>query len=128
MLQEVMRAFQDHTARMLGFGPFFFAAWPSRSYFLVNRTEGVVARNNFYRNHDGPRSSVVRVGTVGIVWRTFGWNPPRDSGVETTLAQDTAWFENASVAKVELQEEERFTKELSMERFELEPDTRGGNP
>ena len=106
-----------------GFGPLFWFAWPRRAYFSFDRSRGSISPEDA-GDFDSHRTKVIRVGTVGIVWRMLYVSPPRSSA--DGIAPPPDWFEQVSVAKFETREVERFTKEVHVERFELASSFRPG--
>jgi len=91
-------------------------------YFLVNRTRG----NASAAEWSWP--AVARFGTVAIAWRGLNFSAPSDWRDGKWIEQP-GWFEGVTLAKVVNREEERFTKELRVERFEVRPAAKtGGAP
>lgn len=82
-------------------------------YFLVNRGRGNASQISWLG------WNAVRVGTVGIRWRTMAFFTPRDYRGEGNWVAHPGWFDGVTLAKVVLREEERFTTELRVERFEV---------
>lgn len=103
-----------------GIGPFLLSGWPRRTYVVVNRARGNAVQEFSFFSHDTFRTRAVRIGTVGIVWRMLQVAPPSDySEADDRWIAQSNWFEGVTLAKLELREEERFTKEFRVERFEL---------
>ncbi len=86
---------------------------------VVNRTAGDLVMPRNERVSDG-----VRVGTVSIRWFTSVPVKPSDvvrDGKWVTRPAAEKWLEEARVAVVEFSEEARFTRELKVEKFSVEP-------
>jgi hypothetical protein len=115
---EYMPTVFDVIEGRLGIGPFVLSLWPQRAYFVINRARGNAAGRSD-GVYDARRSRIIRIGTVGITWRTLICNPPNENSVEGKQVPQLNWFENLSIAKVELREEERFTNDLRVDRFEF---------
>ncbi|MEO7798976.1 MAG: hypothetical protein ABIY47_14775 [Opitutaceae bacterium] len=112
-LQEYQPTIFGTENGMGGVGPFDFGFWPKRSYFLVDRKLGYLS-TNFFSEYDARRTTVVRIGTVGIVWRQLSGSPS-----ESFPSRAPSPPEDLSIAKVEFRAVERFTKELRVDQFQL---------
>jgi len=97
-----------------GVGTLLFTRWFDDAYFLVNRARGNASRGGWYV------MGAARIGTVGIMWRGLNFSPPSDWH-DGKWVEQMDWFEGVTLAKVVGREEERFTKELRVERFEVRP-------
>lgn len=82
-------------------------------YFLLNRLRGNAAEYSNREWHDA------RVATVGILWRKISFSAPRDYLGDGKFVAQSNWFDGVTLAKVVFREEERFTTELRVERFEI---------
>lgn len=101
-----------------------FGGWSHHEYLLVNRTRGNTSESDGLGLGAGRGWStrLARIGTVGIVWRTLDFTPPKEfRAADNKWVDQPNWFENVTLAKLKLREEERSTKELRVERFELGP-------
>jgi hypothetical protein len=108
-----------------GFGPFLFSNWPERAYFLINRSKGTASASDY--RESSRRTVAVRVATVGIAWRMLELEVPAGV-VATDRTSATELVEGLTLAKLKLREEERFTKELHVPRFEISSRETGGVP
>lgn len=96
-------------------GAFYRRGWQmGPHYFLVNR-----GRGNATESYGGQGWRAARVGTVGILWRPMSFNSPRDYLGDGKWVEQPGWLDGATLAKVVFREEERFTTELRVERFDL---------
>jgi hypothetical protein len=89
-------------------------------YYLINRARGtgVPAAMGF-----SPRTYVA---TVQMSRCFLAFCPPAVFDGEDKWVTEPGWFEGATLAKLEFRQEELFTKEVRVDRFELLPETDGG--
>ncbi|HEX2852355.1 MAG TPA: hypothetical protein VHO24_03885 [Opitutaceae bacterium] len=127
---RVLMALTEHGPNFLGIMKFsetdskLSSSWPRREYFLINRERGNTTARGEGR---GGTTKLFRVGTVAIVWRTLHFSPPIEyDAASKTWATQPGWLEKVTLAKLKFRTEERFTKEVRVDRFTIEPGDRPG--
>ncbi len=85
------------------------------SYYLINRDRG--NRADVWTE----QYPSVRVGTVEITRRVLQFNAPRDWSADNHWVPQPGWFEKAKLVRVTAREVARFSRELKVDRFEVQP-------
>ena len=109
-----IRHYPSPLADNAGFGPMApLNEFPK--YFLVNRAHEVVDRGRPVDYH------LTRVGTVGISWHTMSYRASKKAAGKRPTLEAINALNDAELMKMVFTEQARFTHELKVDPFTVEP-------
>jgi len=96
-------------------------AWDRESDFIVvNRSDNTIGSAS--PSGDTSKSGRVVIGGVALRWDTLNVSSAKVIREGKWVASDPNWTEHAALAKISLHQLVCLTRELKLEKFELEPD------